>query len=253
MNEKVLLVIVSGLHPKGLTENAFVKEMMANGTYTFNGRSVAPSYSLPACMSLCQSVPPERHGVLSDTYSIPAMPVQGLVERAFKSGKTTAFYYTKFLLRDIIRGGHLVNAICFNEETNDDSGQKLTDAAIEYIEEEKPELFLIQYTDMERAGKEFGWGSSMYRFYENRQVDCLKKLYDKYKDEYTFVIVSDHAGHKFRYGSDTPEDITVPMFFIGADFEKGKEIDCSILDIAPTVAKIMGFPPVNEWEGSSII
>ena len=40
---------------------------------------------------------------------------------------------------------------------------------------------------------------------------------------------------------------------IGSHFEKGKEIDCSILDIAPTVAKIMGFSPVNEWEGSSII
>lgn len=254
MNEKVLLIIVSGLHPKGLSENAFAEELKANGTYTMQGRSVSPSFSLPACLSLCQSVPPERHGVLSDSYSIPSMPVQGLVERAFQNDKSTAFFYSKLLLRDIVRGGYLVHTICINEERNDDCGYKLTDEVADYIEEEKPDLFLIQYTEMERAGKEFGWGSSMYKFYEKRQMDCLKKLYDKYKDEYTFVIVSEHAGHKFKYGSNHPEDITVPMFFMGKDFEKGKELEtCSILDVAPTVAKVMGFPPVKEWEGNSIV
>ena len=218
------------------------------------GQTVSPSYSLPACLSLCQSVPPQRHGVLTETYSSPSMPVQGLVERAFRSGKSTAFYYSKFPLRDIVRGGHLVNAICLNEETNDACSRKLTDMAIDYIEEEKPELFLIQYTDIEHAGKELGWVSSMYVGYVKTQMDCLQKLYDKYKDEYAFLIVSDHAGHKFKYGSDIPEDITVPMFFIGEDFEKGKELEtCSSLSIAPTVAKIMNFPPVKEWEGESLI
>jgi fructose/tagatose bisphosphate aldolase len=49
------------------------------------------------------------------------------------------------------------------------------------------------------------------------------------------------------------EDTTIPMFFIGDEFEKGKEIDgVSITDIAPTVAKIMGFEPEKEWEGRAV-
>ena len=251
MDKKVLLIIISGFHPAGIErcEHPFVKEIKSNSTYTMKGQTVYPSTSLPACLSLCQSVPPQRHGVMEETYSIPSMPVQGLVERAFRSGKSTAFN-----LRDIVRGGYLVNTICLNEEKNDACTRKLTKMAIDYIEEEKPDLFLIQYTDMERAGKELGWVSTMYVNYTKTQMDCLQQLYDKYKDEYTFLIVSDHAGHKFKYGSDLPEDMTVPMFFIGEDFEKGKELEtCSILDIAPTVAKIMNFPPVKEWEGKSLI
>ena len=47
--------------------------------------------------------------------------------------------------------------------------------------------------------------------------------------------------------------MTIPFFFYGEDFEKGKEIDgISLLDIAPTIAKLLGIPPEKEWEGKSV-
>ena len=55
------------------------------------------------------------------------------------------------------------------------------------------------------------------------------------------------------HGTDMPEDMTIPMFFIGADFEKNKELkDVSILDIAPTVAAVMGFECEKEWQGRAV-
>ncbi|MDY2595728.1 MAG: hypothetical protein SOW34_12765 [Oliverpabstia sp.] len=39
------------------------------------------------------------------------------------------------------------------------------------------------------------------------------------------------------------------MFYIGKPFEVGKCFSGgSILDIAPTIAKIMDVPPATEWE-----
>ena len=50
------------------------------------------------------------------------------------------------------------------------------------------------------------------------------------------------------------EDMTIPMFFYGPQFEPGREIrGVSILDIAPTIADIMGVAPAKEWEGKSLV
>jgi len=48
--------------------------------------------------------------------------------------------------------------------------------------------------------------------------------------------------------------MTIPIFFIGPDFEAGKEISgISLLDLTPTIAELMGIPKVPEWEGQSIV
>ena len=48
--------------------------------------------------------------------------------------------------------------------------------------------------------------------------------------------------------------MTIPMFFYGKQFVPGKELSgVSILDIAPTIADIVGVPPAKEWEGKSLI
>ena len=50
------------------------------------------------------------------------------------------------------------------------------------------------------------------------------------------------------------EDMTIPMFFYGTQFVSGKELSgISILDIAPTIADIIGVSPAKEWEGKSLI
>jgi len=48
--------------------------------------------------------------------------------------------------------------------------------------------------------------------------------------------------------------MTIPMFYIGKQFEAGKQFSGgSILDIAPTVVKLMDADPAPEWEGTAVI
>ena len=51
-----------------------------------------------------------------------------------------------------------------------------------------------------------------------------------------------------------PEDMLIPVIICGKDFQQGKELEnVSIMDIAPTVAKLAGVEPDAEWEGKSLI
>jgi arylsulfatase A-like enzyme len=78
-------------------------------------------------------------------------------------------------------------------------------------------------------------------------------MIERYGDEYRVIITADHGGHDRSHGSEMDEDMTIPLFFYGPEFEAAKELeDVSILDITPTVAAIMGIRPEPEWEGKSL-
>ena len=86
----------------------------------------------------------------------------------------------------------------------------------------------------------------------NKAIANVKRVYDLFHDEYTIIITADHGGHDRTHGTTMDEDMTIPMFYIGPRFEKGKVLEkSSILDIAPTIATIMGVPFAPEWEGES--
>ena len=45
----------------------------------------------------------------------------------------------------------------------------------------------------------------------------------------------------------------IPYFFRGARFTPGKQLEnVTLLDIAPTIADLMGIVPEQEWEGRSL-
>jgi bisphosphoglycerate-independent phosphoglycerate mutase (AlkP superfamily) len=68
------------------------------------------------------------------------------------------------------------------------------------------------------------------------------------------IITADHGGHGRMHGSEMPEDMTIPMIFLGAGADRIKNLDdANIKDIAPTVATLLGVTPDPEWEGKSLI
>ena len=74
---------------------------------------------------------------------------------------------------------------------------------------------------------------------------------------YTVIITSDHGGGggygRNSHGSSSPEDMTIPFFIMGDGFEKGKQLEgISIIDVAPTIAVLLGVSVENDWMGKSI-
>lgn len=254
---KVILISIDGMRSDGLKMcgNEHLDEILNNSSYTFDAKTVYPSITLPCHLSMFHSVPPERHGTFSNDYVIPVRPVNGLFEQLKMAGKKSAMYYGWEPLRDIGRPGSLIASEYINAYSFDHTDTMLTEKALEYIKLAKPDfVFLYMVETDEKGGHDSGWMSETYLDYIKHAINNVKKVIDETSEEYTVIVTADHGGHDRIHGTDMIEDMTIPMFFCGDEFEKNKELKgVSILDIAPTIAEIMSLDVPREWEGKSII
>lgn len=254
---KVILISIDGMRPDGLKacKSDYIDELINKSSYTFSARTVYPSITLPCHLSMFHSVPPERHGTISNTYVTPVRPINGLLEQLKASGKRSAMYYGWEPLREIGRPGSLVASEYINAYSFEHTDGMLTDRALNYIKLAKPDfVFLYMVETDEKGGHDSGWMSETYLDYINHAISNVKRVIEETDGEYTVIVTADHGGHDRCHGTDMPEDMTIPMFFCGKQFTSNKELkDVSILDMAPTIADVMNIPAAREWEGKSLI
>lgn len=257
MAEKVIVVLVDGMRPDGFLRcgHPFAQELLSLSSHALDAQTVFPSVTLPCHMSLFHSVDPDRHGIVSNTYTPQVRPITGLVDQLDLHGKKCAFFYTWEELRDLSRPDHLAMSYCYNEHKNPDADTHITDAAIAYIAKEQPDFLFLYLGDTdEKGGHDTGWMSATYLQVVNNALACIERLYRSLGEDYTLIVTADHGGHERRHGERIPEDMTIPMFYIGKAFLQNQAIEnASIKDIAPTVARLLNVPRVREWEGAERI
>lgn len=254
---KVILISVDDMRPDGFLAcgNPYIAQMMEKGYYTLDGKTVLPSVTLPCHMSLFHSTTPQRHGITTNLYLPMARPIDGLFEQLRKVKAVSAMYYGWEPLRDVARPESLTFAEYINSYSEENSDTALTDSALARIRKSKPDfVFLYMVETDEKGGHDNGWMSEAYLNRVSVAVDNIRRVIEECGDEYTVIVTADHGGHDRSHGTDMAEDTTIPMFYFGKYFEAGKRFSGgSILDIAPTIAKIMGVEPADEWEGTPVI
>jgi len=257
MKQKVILISIDGVRPDGALQcgNPFVAELMQKASYTLNARTIFPSVTLPCHMSMFHSVPAERHGITTNLYLPPVRPVNGIFEQVKQAGGTCAMFYGWEPMRDISRPGSLIYADYQEVNSADNVDSILTDKALAGIAALHPDfvfLYLPETDDL--GGHAKGWMSNTYLQCVSNAFAQVQRVIEAAGDEYTIIITTDHGGHDRIHGTDLPEDMIIPMFFYGKEFQPGKELtEVSILDLAPTIAAILGIQPAREWEGKALI
>ena len=257
MDKKVILISIDGMRADGLLAcgNPYLKELEAMASYTYSGASMFPSVTFPCHFSAVHSVTPLRHGILTNTYVPEVRPITGLFERIKDFGGISAMYYGWEPLRDIARPAALKYATYIDAYMDESVDTLLTDEALMRIEKSHPDFVFLYMVDTdEKGGHDNGWMSEAYLGRISTAIDNVKRVIEKCAEEYTVIIMSDHGGHGRSHGTELPEDMVIPFFFIGEKFEKGRVLDgVTLLDIAPTITDVMGIPKVEEWEGKSLI
>lgn len=257
MNKKVILISIDGMRPDGLKMcgNSYVQELEKMCSYTYNASSMNPSVTFPCHFSMTHSVTPQRHGILSNTYVPQVRPVKGIFEKISDAGGVSAMFYGWEPLRDIALPGTLKFATYINAYMQDSCDTVLTDKAIKLISAHKPDfVFLYMVETDEKGGHDNGWMSQEYLRRISIAIDNVKRIIEKFGEEYSVIVMADHGGHDRSHGTELPEDMTIPLFFRGPDFVPGQTIpNASLLDIAPTIAEVMGIVPDREWEGRSLL
>ena len=257
MRNKLILISIDGMRPDGFLAcgNPFIQTMMQESAYTLCGKTVLPSVTLPCHMSMLHSVPPQRHGILTNTYTPLVRPLNGLMEQVKNAGKTAAMFYGWEPLRDVARPTSLKFSQYINAYCVESSDTELTDAAIACIERHTPDfVFLYMVETDEKGGHDSGWMTDEYLRRVSIAIDNVKRVWEQFGDTYSIIVTADHGGHDRSHGTDLPEDTTIPMFFRADEFVGGERLeDVTILDVAPTAAALMRIPSAPEWEGNVLI
>ena len=256
MSEKVILILADGMRPDAMMNcnHPFVEKMKELSTYSLNAQTVFPSVTLPCHVSLFHSVDPTRHGTTTNTYTPQVRPIDGIVEVLRRKKKKCAFFITWDELRDLCRPGKLDACdfiSCYNYEN---VNELITPRAIKYINEQQPDFLFLYLADTDNTGHTYGWLGAEYMKDAHDAIECVKQVYENIPEDYTIIFLADHGGHDRTHGTDMPEDMTIPLFFMGPRFEGGKELPCaSIKDVAPTVAALLECEAAEEWEGKALV
>jgi Uncharacterized proteins of the AP superfamily len=259
MNGKALLILVDGMRPDAVTAagNTVAKDFLNRSLYSLSTRTVMPSVTLPCHMSLFHSVPPDRHGIITNTYTPLVRPLDGLCERLSAAGKSCAFFYNWEELRDLSRPGILKTSEFFSGHRygHEASNELVTEVALKSIEADSPDFMFVYLGWVDEQGHDTGWMGSEYMRSVSVSWDEIGRLSDAAAERgYTVFVTADHGGHGRGHGSDMEEDMTIPLFILGEGVPAGQlAAGSSIMDIAPTIAKLTGATPAPEWEGKLLL
>ena len=253
---KTLLILVDGMRPDALANCKAAQKVMANSVYTLNAKTVMPSVTLPCHMSLFYSMLPEHHGTISNTYAPLTQPLLSLCDVLAIEKKNVAFFYSWGQLRDLCHPASLAYSLLIKGGYYgyDKANDRLTDAAIEYIAETDPDLTFLYLGYTDEAGHMYGWMSEEYMQSLENSWENIARVIETLPKDYAVIITADHGEHDYTHGTDSPEDMTIPLIFAGAERELiGKLEDVNIIDIAPTIAALSGTAPNPDWKGKSLL
>ena len=250
--KKVILISIDGMRSDAFLScgSEFVEGLKAVSSHCLTSRTVFPSVTLPCHMSMFHSVVPTRHGIITNDYVAQVHTVKGLFEKLFECGKSTAMHFSWGPLRDICRPASLTYS-SFVHEKLEKSDDEILSACIKNLDEKAPDFTFLYLHEADSMGHKYGWMSEEYMDAVKRSIDKVKIIMDKYLPEFDVIVTADHGGHDRMHGTTDETDMIIPIFFAGEEFEKGLELEgVSILDIAPTIAKLLSVEPDEDWEGT---
>lgn len=255
MTMKVLLILTDGMRPDAIQNNPTVQYLKKNGTFCLNAQTVMPSVTLPAHMSLFHSVDPSRHGITTNVYAPQVRPISGLFEQLAKKGLKCAMFYNWEELRDVSRPGSLCRSVFVSQEKMgiEAATKETFHTAKTMLKGSDIDFAFVYFGWSDEAGHANGWMSPEYLHAVNESCDMAGELIKTLGQDYTIILTADHGGHERMHGTNLPEDMRIPLFFLGKPFVPGKELSgASIKDIAPTIASLLQAEIPSEWEGKII-
>lgn len=248
--------MIDGLRPDAFDQARLthLQALKNRGAATLRARSVMPSVTLPCHLSIFHSIPPSRHGILTNDWQPMVESIPGLIDQAKMAGRRCYSFHNWEPLRNLNRPESLHFSYyrdnCYTEEGDD----LIAAVAAQTITAELPDFAFVYLGTVDVAGHAYGWMSDRYLRQAERVDQAIGALIEQLPAGSTILVQSDHGGHDQTHGTDLPEDMLIPWLITGPDIRQGHEIqaDVSLLDTAPTLARLLDIPPHASWEGRTV-
>lgn len=245
-----------------------VKNMMKNGAYTLEKRSVLPSSSAVNWASMFMGAGPELHGYTEWGSQTPELPsrevshydifptVWGLFRDANPDAEIGCIYEWNGISYLIDRP-----ALNFDKNVTEVKNDPAATAKIaaDYIRTSKPNLVGVIFDNPDHVGHQDGHDTPAY-YAVLKELDSyiaqIKKAVEDagIADETIFIISADHGGINKGHGGKTMLEMETPFIMCGKNIKNGYVITESMMqyDIASTIAYIFGLQQPQVWIGRPV-
>ena len=257
---QVVLVLVDGLAYHASRAMPFLNELRSRGA-DYECRIGLPSLSLPGRSVLMTGAWQEVHGQATNFNPRP-LPVEHLFLTAKRRGLVTALaaggdpqtlfspyvdervVYARVPRDETARLDRLhAELLWMGEETR------------ALLRDKRPHLFAMDYTIADEAGHGWGAASEEYREAARAVDEEIRKLAAAMDlGRAVLVVTSDH-GHIPAGGHGGPENdvLRVPLVMAGGPVRAGTQGQCEQVDVAPTVAAILGIAVPASNQGRPLL
>jgi predicted AlkP superfamily pyrophosphatase or phosphodiesterase len=257
---KTVLILIDGLRSDAIAQTAtpVLDVLMETGTACLSGQTVEPSLTLPVHFSIFTSLPPYSHGVVTNT-ATPDMSgaVQSLFAHIKAQGGNTAAFYSWDHLRNLAFPGQVDYTLIQRVQSPKDQ-ELLVTAAARHLITHRPDFTFVYLEWADLMGHSHGWMSDPYLSAvtqcdqaAGKVVDAVRIL-EKKEMPFNIVVMSDHGGHETHHLLSHPDTRTIPFIARGKSVRSGMLLDgsLSVLDIAPTLTRMMDIRPHPGWQGN---
>jgi predicted AlkP superfamily pyrophosphatase or phosphodiesterase len=252
----VIIISIDGLRPDliELTPMLNLMDMMDDGAYALNARTIFPSATLPAHASMLTGLCPSKHGVDWNDYHPEKGYALGIdiFDIAHDASLFTAMYVGKDKMRQLTEPASTDVFDYLNERDT---------LIMEHLIANFPQNFSLMFIHLpttDDMGHVYGWLSPEQLSVTYRADEAIGMLLAELdargiREQTTLIVTSDHGGHDKRHGSNLPEDMTIPWIITGPDVIPGYiGTIVHTMDTAATAASILGLPIPAEWDGAPV-
>lgn len=205
-------------------------------------------------MSMFHSVPPARHGITTNAWMPMARPLPGIIDAAHGFGRRSGMFYNWETLRDLARPEKQAMSFFRRHDYDPMSDQAVADSAAHWLTRAALDFAFVYLGMVDEMGHVHGWMSDGYL----RQIAITDRALGTtlagLPPDAHVLLQSDHGGHDRSHGTDSDADMLIPWMLSGPEIRADYElIDAvSILDTAPTLARLLDVAAPREWEGHAV-
>lgn len=244
-----------------------VKQLMSEGSYTLQKRSVLPSSSAVNWASMFMGAGPELHGYTEWGSQTPDLPSRELNENGtfpnmFQLIRDAAPEAELGMLSEWGGIKFISDTIALDQYTKastENGNTHLRDLGVNYIKEKKPTFAGIIFDSPDDVGH--GAGHDTPEYYEKLVEldgyvgDFIQATKDAgIYDNTIFIVTSDHGGIDKGHGGKTMMEMETPFIIAGKGVKAGGELQTSVMqyDVAPTIIEIFNLEGPQVWVGRSM-
>jgi predicted AlkP superfamily pyrophosphatase or phosphodiesterase len=235
-------------------------DLIANGAFKYDARTVLPSVSAPNWGAMIHGAGPDATGIISNDHKKWMQPV----EKSRMGMSPNIFNIIREQLPEVEQGaifhwggfGQLLQEEVVNRYDTYDSPEETTRQVCDYITSKKPTFLFIQLDHVDGAGHKFGYKTPEYLKAVAKADSLAGSIMESIRrvgieDNTLVMIVSDHGGINKGHGGESSDEIAVPVIFYGKGVKKNYKIQQTVYmyDVAANVAFALNLKIPHSWTG----